>query len=138
MKEIVNNLKLKSTPESIAAVELFVEEITKQYCIEEDVFGNMIVSITEAVNNAIIHGNKREKSKFINISQFIEKTDKHQILSIKIKDEGDGFDYNNLADPTAPENIEMIGGRGLFLIKHLADYVIFNDSGNSIELQFKL
>ena len=134
----MGKLKLKSTQNSIAKVELFIEELTKQYNIEDDIYGNMIVSITEAVNNAIIHGNKRDESKFVNIFQDIDKFNKHQILSVKIEDEGEGFDYNNLIDPTAPENIEKIGGRGLFLIKHLADYVIFNDSGNSIELQFKL
>lgn len=137
MKKIVREISLKSNPESIIEVESFVEDLSARYKVGDDVFGNMIISITEAVNNAIIHGNKKQPSKSITITESIEETP-HKLLCIKIKDEGKGFDYNNLPDPTAPENLEMIGGRGVFLIKQLADYVIFNDSGNSIELQFRV
>jgi len=137
MKRIVKEIQLSSKPESIIEVENFVEELSSEYNVGDDVFGNMIISITEAVNNAIIHGNNQEPSKNIQIIQSIDD-DPHNILSVTIIDEGEGFDYNNLPDPTAPENLTMIGGRGIFLIKQLADYVIFNDKGNSIELQFKL
>lgn len=137
MKKIVREISLKSDPESIIEVESFVEDLSTKYNVGDDVFGNMIISITEAVNNAIIHGNKKEPSKKISILESLEETP-HKLLCISIKDEGEGFDYNNLPDPTAPENLEMIGGRGVFLIKQLADYVIFNDKGNSIELQFRV
>jgi len=137
MREIIEEITYLSELETIAKVESFVENLTTQYNIGDDLFGNMIVSITEAVNNAIIHGNKRVKSKKIHLTQSVE-SDSHILLCIKIEDEGDGFDYNNLPDPTAPENVNMVGGRGIFLIKHLADFVIFNDKGNSIELQFKI
>ena len=137
MNKIVTKISLNSSPESIIEVEAMVEGLCEKYNIGDDVFGNMIVSITEAVNNAIIHGNKRIESKLVSISQGFED-DSQNILIVKIEDEGEGFDYNNLPDPTAPENITMIGGRGIFLIKQLADLVIFNDNGNSIELHFKL
>lgn len=137
MKQIVKEITLQSNPESIIEVESFVEDLSSKYGLGDDVFGNMIISITEAVNNAIIHGNKRDASKKITIIESVENTS-YKLLCIKIQDEGEGFDYNNLPDPTAPENIEMIGGRGVFLIKQLADFVIFNDEGNSIELQFRV
>ena len=137
MKEIFYKISYPSEPETIAKVEAFVEKLTEQYHIGEDMFGNMIISVTEAVNNAIIHGNKRAKSKKVVLTQSIE-SDAHILLCIKIEDEGEGFDYNDLPDPTNPDNVSMIGGRGIFLIKHLADFVIFNDKGNSIELQFKI
>jgi serine/threonine-protein kinase RsbW len=137
MKKIVKEITLSSKPESIIEVESFVEDLSSRYNVEDDVFGNMIISITEAVNNAIIHGNKRDSSKSITIIESVEDSP-HKLLCIKIKDEGTGFDYNNLPDPTSPENIIMIGGRGVYLIKQLADYVIFNDEGNSIELQFRV
>ena len=55
-----------------------------------------------------------------------------------VTDEGTGFDYVHLADPTAPENVENLTGRGVFIMKHLADQCIFNTSGNEVELHFKI
>ncbi len=133
----MEKLLLPSIPESIIKVENFVEKLSDEYNIGDDVYGNMIISITEAVNNAIIHGNKKDANKKIQILQKL-KTEPQNCISIVIEDEGEGFNYNNLPDPTAPENLTMIGGRGIFLIKQLADLVIFNDKGNSIELHFKI
>jgi len=131
-----SNIKFKSAPENLNLVEEFIENTCEDCNIQADVFGNILVSVTEAVNNAIIHGNNSDE----NLDVFLEyKLDKElNKISFIISDEGDGFDYNNLPDPTAPENITMIGGRGVFLIKQLADWVIFNDAGNIIELQFKI
>jgi len=136
MIQTEEKLIIASIPENISAVENYVESICSEYDIDESVFGNILISLTEAVNNAIIHGNKRNPEKFVTISHSLENYPK--TLIIKIKDEGDGFNYMNLPDPTAPENIEMIGGRGVFLIKQLADVVIFSDKGETIELQFRI
>jgi serine/threonine-protein kinase RsbW len=54
-----------------------------------------------------------------------------------ISDEGTGFDYYNLPDPTAPENLEKETGRGVFLMKELADQVIFSENGRVVEMYFK-
>ena len=134
-----NNKKLEiaSLPENIVSVERYVENLCSEYNVDESVFGNMLISITEAVNNAILHGNKKDPNKMVTISHTMENT-KPKTLSIKIVDEGKGFDYLNLPDPTAPENLEMIGGRGVFLIKQLADVVIYSDKGDSVELQFRV
>lgn len=138
LKNKLNNIvTLSSLPQNIVKVEEFVESICIDYNIDDSIFGNMIISITEAVNNAIIHGNKKNPDKNVTISHFIY-SESPKILSVKVVDEGVGFDYLNLPDPTAPENLEMIGGRGVFLIKQLADFVIFSDKGDSIELQFKI
>ena len=59
-------------------------------------------------------------------------------LKIIVEDEGLGFDYNNLPDPTSPENLEKPGGRGIFLMKNLSDEVNFKDSGRLVELVFYL
>lgn len=136
MNQTEEKLIIASIPENISSVENYVESICSEYEIDDSVFGNILISLTEAVNNAIIHGNKRNPEKFVTISHSLENYPK--TLIIKIKDEGDGFNYMNLPDPTAPENIEMIGGRGVFLIKQLADLVIFSDKGETIELQFRI
>ena len=61
-----------------------------------------------------------------------------KIIGLKfiVTDEGSGFDPDSLPDPTAPENIEKVTGRGIFLMKHLADEVSFSESGNQVELIF--
>jgi serine/threonine-protein kinase RsbW len=91
------------------------------------------VAVTEAVNNAIIHGNKCNPDKKVKVYY---EVDGDRIM-FSVADEGTGFDYYNLPDPTAPENIEKPSGRGVFLMKHLADQVIFADNGKTVEMYFK-
>ncbi len=131
-----NFIKFKSLPESLTLVEEFIEKTCEESNVQMDVFGNILVSVTEAVNNAIYHGNKSNEDLDVRLECKLDEELKK--ISFIITDEGNGFDYNNLPDPTAPENITMIGGRGVFLIKQLADWVIFSDEGSVIELQFKL
>mgnify|MGYP006086328427 FL=1 len=136
MTNQVEKISFQSTPENLIIVEEFIENTCTNYNVGPDVFGNIMVAVTEAVNNAIYHGNLSLQEKQVQVRSIFEAKQKR--LSFVITDEGAGFEYNNLPDPTAPENITMIGGRGVFLIKQLADWVIFNDLGNSVELQFKL
>lgn len=136
MTHNLDKICFKSTPENLIQVEEFIERTCANYDVGPDVFGNILVAVTEAVNNAIYHGNNSSEDKSVNLTHTFDESLKK--LSFTVSDEGSGFDYNNLPDPTSPENITMLGGRGVFLIKQLADWVIFNDSGNSVELQFKL
>lgn len=131
--EIVT-MELNSQPESLSAVEKIVEDVKNKFKVNEDSYGNMLVALTEAVSNAIYHGNQLNPKKKINLSyQFSDGS-----LSFTIVDEGTGFDYYNLPDPTAPENLEKECGRGIFLMKHLSDQVIFSENGRVVELYFKI
>jgi serine/threonine-protein kinase RsbW len=94
----------------------------------------MLVALTEAVTNCIYHGNKSVAEKKVTI---ICQHSPHQI-SFTVSDEGSGFDYYNLPDPTAPENIEKSCGRGVFLMKNLTDQLIFSNNGSTVELTFRL
>ena len=134
--ETFQKLIIKSRQEDISKVETFVEDILKQNNVSEDSYGNILISVIEGVNNAINHGNKADESKEVELSYHISDNKKNIIF--KIKDEGNGFDYNNLPDPTEPENIENLGGRGVFLMKQLADMVIFENNGAIVELSFRL
>jgi serine/threonine-protein kinase RsbW len=127
-------LQLPSKTESIAQLEVLIEGLADKYQVAEDTFANMMTCLNEAVINAIIHGNKRDETKKVIINAEVEP----KRIIWTISDEGPGFDYNNLADPTAPENLENLTGRGVFIIKHLADQCIFNATGNEIELHFKI
>jgi serine/threonine-protein kinase RsbW len=125
---------VSSKPSNIVQIENFVEDFRQQHGISEDVYGNMLVAIIEAANNAIIHGNQTNSDKQVSICLLRSKN----IITCKIKDEGKGFDFNHVPDPTAPENIEKEGGRGIFLMKHLSDMVIFSNDGSHVEIQFRL
>jgi serine/threonine-protein kinase RsbW len=127
-------LQLPSKRESITLLENLIEEIADKHRISEDTFANMMTSLSEAAINAIVHGNKLDPNKKVIINAEID----NKRIIWTVTDEGDGFDYNNLADPTAPENIENLTGRGVFIIKHLADQYIFNAKGNEVELHFKI
>lgn len=130
----VTELQLKSQPESLGQVEKIIDELRATYDVSEDMFGNMLVAVTEAVTNAIYHGNKSDPNKKISIQYQL----KNNNLSFVIADEGSGFDFYNLPDPTAPENLEKECGRGIFLMKHLTDQLIFADNGRVVELNFKI
>ncbi|MEO6148663.1 MAG: ATP-binding protein [Mucilaginibacter sp.] len=127
-------LQLPSKYESINQLESLIEEIADKYSVEEDVFANMMTCLNEALMNAILHGNKLDENKRVIVNA--EADTKRVIWTIT--DEGEGFDYTHLADPTAPENLENLTGRGVFIIKHLADQCIFNARGNEVELHFKI
>jgi len=134
---IKRNQELEFTSEikNIYKVEKFIEEISDLYHINNTYFGNLMIAITEAVTNAIVHGNANDNSKIVRV-EF--KSDKRG-LSFRVIDEGFGFDFKNLPNPINAENGDVDNvGRGIFLIQSLADEVNFNESGNEIELIFQI
>ena len=130
----MNSIKLEipSLTENIRIIESFIDNAKEKFQLNDDIYGNIMISVTESVNNAIKHGNQNITSKNVSISLILNES----LLKFRIEDEGIGFDYHNLPDPTAPENIEKPGGRGIFLMKHLADEVIFSENGSVVELIF--
>ncbi len=127
-------LQFPSKIENINLVEQLVDDIIQQYSISSDVYGNLLVSMVEAVNNAIIHGNKLDESKIVKIEYEIINGE----FIFSVKDEGNGFDYNNIPDPTTPENIEKPHGRGIFLISHFADELKFEENGSKLWVKLKI
>jgi serine/threonine-protein kinase RsbW len=124
----------KSEIKNINLVERLIDDISAKYQLHSDVYGKLLLAVVEAVNNAIVHGNKLECDKDV-VLQY-EISDKN--IQFVITDNGSGFNYENLPDPTKPENIEKTHGRGIFLMKHLADEVEFNDKGNEVRVTFNL
>lgn len=130
----MNKIKIQipSLPENIRMIESFIDNAKEKFELEDDIYGNIMIAVTEAVNNAIKHGNKNDKSKNVDLSLMLEETQ----IRFEVRDFGDGFDYQNLPDPTAPENLEKPGGRGIFLMKNLSDEVSFKEDGKVVELNF--
>ena len=127
-------MKISSKSENMILVERMIEDVCDLFEVGEDNFGNILIAVTEAVNNAIQHGNKYDPAKHIQISF---KSSKNQI-SFVVQDEGSGFDFTKIPDPTSPENIEKPHGRGIFLMNSLADKVEFEDHGKIVQLYFNL
>ncbi len=130
----MNSIKIEipSLSENIRIIESFIDNAKEKFNLNDDIYGNIMIAVTESVNNAIVHGNNSDKSKNVLITLLLEE----QLIKFRIQDEGKGFNFHNLPDPTAPENISKPGGRGIFLMKHLSDEVHFTEDGRIVELTF--
>jgi len=132
MKSI--KISIPSLIENIQVIESFIDNAKEEFEINDDMYGNIMISVTECISNAIVHGNQSDSSKLVHLELQMEPG----LLRCSIEDEGNGFDFNQLPDPTDPENIEKIGGRGIFLMKHLSDEVKFEEGGKKTVLSFYL
>ena len=127
-------LLIPSKTENIVLVEKLVDDVCDLFDIKEEIYGHILVALTEAVNNGLQHGNKANPNKNIEVTFKV----KDDTLYFTVKDQGPGFDFSNLPDPTDPKNIEKPTGRGIFLMKHLCDAVAFEEKGTKVILEFKL
>ena len=128
-------LQFSSLPDNFKMLYNLLDEFKRLYNISDDIAANIELVVGEAINNAIMHGNKGDANKMVSVSAEVNS---EHVLAVIVQDQGDGFDYNKVADPTLPENIENPTGRGVFLMKHLADMIIFSNNGSMVEMQFRL
>ena len=131
--ELIEQLVLPSSLESISKVEAFIARFYGNNDHIRDSYGNILIAITEGVTNSILHGNRNDLSKRIHLEMEVADSE----VFFTISDEGDGFDYNNVPDPTLPENLEKLNGRGIFLMRSLADSISFEENGSKIKLTFR-
>lgn len=134
-KLLYRKLELDSTPNVIHKVEGTIDQIRTELDIRDDVYGNVMVAVTEAVNNSVVHGNQSDPTKKVFLD--FEMENQYRLV-VRVRDEGPGFDPHQLSDPTAPENLENIGGRGVFLMRQLADELAFLDDGRVVEMVFNI
>ncbi|CCZ81071.1 hypothetical protein CE91St19_28860 [Odoribacter laneus] len=127
-------LSISSEVGNIIKVENFIESFSETFSLPPDLFGKISLSIIEAVNNAILSGNKLDASKQVCLEAWEENNKFH----VSIEDEGQGFDYNHIPDPTLPDNILKDAGRGLYIMKTLSDELIFEKNGAKVTLIFDL
>lgn len=127
-------LKLSSNVRSVSKVEPFVEKLVSRYNLDPNRKCDILVSLTEAVTNAIVHGNCESEDKLVKVSTKREKG----CISLQVSDEGSGFDMRQLPDPTTPERILECGGRGVFLMKQLCDNLCFRNNGSTVEMRFRI
>ncbi len=126
-------IQFPSAMENINLVEKLVDEVCAEYQVKEEYYGELLIGMTEAVNNAMVHGNKLDPARQVKVLFDVAGD---RILRFTVEDEGPGFDYDHLPDPTAPENIEKPHGRGVFLMRQLSDSCQFLDGGRVVVLDF--
>lgn len=132
MSSVTGKMVIPSDPEKIVEVDAFAEELIAKLRFTQDQRDDIAISLSEAVNNAIMHGNKGDSSKnvTIHLEEFLEG------LRIEVTDQGNGFVVNEVKDPTNPENLLEEHGRGLLIIRHLMDEVNVQalNGGTRVEL----
>ena len=127
-------LKINSGSVTLHEIETFIEDIFKSFGLSHTDFNRSMLCVKEAVTNSIVHGNKLDGNKQVSIMAY--KCNKY--LYFKIIDEGEGFDYSQISDPTSEENILKESGRGLFLIKNVCDGFSFKDKGKVLEIKINI
>ncbi|MEO6166302.1 MAG: ATP-binding protein [Chitinophagales bacterium] len=128
----LREMEFSSVPENINLIEVLVEELKAELGLSEEAEANILVSLSEAVNNAIFHGNQSDPQKKVKIS--VEKLEKELVFCIE--DQGVGFNDLEVKDPTAIENLDKPTGRGIFLMRNLADRLEFCEGGRKVVITF--
>jgi serine/threonine-protein kinase RsbW len=122
-------LEIESTPNNLITVEEFVNYFSVELGLDQEKINGLLLAVTEATTNAIIHGNKNNKLKIVRIYVFVDGPN----ITIKIKDEGKGFDPSIVPDPTDPENLLKDSGRGLYLMRVYMDGLTYNQTPEGTE-----
>ncbi|MGB1242195.1 MAG: ATP-binding protein [Chitinophagales bacterium] len=127
-------LQLSSHPQNIRLVEPYVLKVKKRFNIDDEVYFNILLVLTEAVNNCILHGNQEDPRKHVHIRM----NPKQNALYFVIRDEGEGFNPERLPDPTQPDRLACANGRGVFLMRQLSNNVQYSNDGRQVEISFLL
>jgi len=128
------HLEIESDSKNLITVEEFINYFAVELNLKEDKINGLLISITEAITNAIKHGNKSDKNKLV----FVDVTVEDDYLIIKVKDQGEGFNPAEIPDPTHPENLLKDSGRGIYLMKIYLDEITFNKTKEGMETILKL
>lgn len=129
----VYSLELKSEFTEAEKIPDFVEMISDQSGLDESLTHRIMLALSEAVTNAIVHGNKEIRDKKVSIKITINSS----MIVIDIQDEGEGFNPDDIPDPVDEKNLLATGGRGLFLMEEFADHVEYRNKGRLVIMKFE-
>lgn len=134
MNERTYSIEITSDPQNLITVEEFVSFLSAEANLNPDRLAGLLIAVTEATTNAIIHANKKDPEKIVKISASIDEN----YLTITVKDQGTGFDPEKIPDPTAPENLMKDSGRGLYLMRVYAEELKYNLTPEGTETILKI
>lgn len=129
-KEIV----ISSDTLNLNQVEFFIEEIFDFLHLDKSILNKVLLCVNEAVINSISHGNRYDENKKVTVQSFFCR----EYLFFRVIDEGSGFNFSDLPDPTDEENIKKFCGRGIFIMKKISDAIFFREKGNVVEFKIKI
>ena len=128
------HLRFASKKRNVRHATKFLTEVRKNISLDDELYGNILIALTEAVNNAIVHGNKCDENKYISI-----RCDRYRNrLEFSITDEGQGFNPDIIPNPLAEENLMKEGGRGVHIIRTLTDRMKFKIQPGGMEIRFSI
>jgi serine/threonine-protein kinase RsbW len=127
-------LMLGSSYAELERVEGLLNQLQQALGFDDDFYARLMLSVSEAATNAVVHGNKLDLSKKVMIQAKANTT----ILTFTITDEGNGFDPEDIANPVDEENLLNTSGRGVFLMREYTDEIEFQDDGRKLILTFNL
>ena len=127
---------LSSHLDELLRLDPLITELLETWGVPEELQSGLLVAVTEAVSNAIIHGNKQDTSKQVHL--LLERLPGTPWLRVVVEDEGEGFDPNSIPDPTTDERLMVESGRGVFLMRAFADEVNYLKGGRCVELKFRV
>lgn len=132
--KLIHTLTLQSTYEEVERVEELLNTLQEELSFGDDFYARLMLAVSEAATNGIVHGNKLDASKEVEIKVY--RSD--QKLIFETKDQGQGFDPEEIPDPLAEENLLKTSGRGVFLMEEYADAVDYSENGTCLTLTFNL
>ena len=125
---------ISSQLKELNRIERLTEKIAKKLDFSEDQQDNLAIAVTEAVGNAIVHGNKKDPNKKVYIAFQLGE----DWVEVSVRDEGEGFDPKTLSDPLDPNNLMKESGRGIFILKSLMDDVSFSFTSKGTTIRFRM
>jgi len=132
--KLLQTLTLKSTYEEVERVEQLLNTLQEDLGFNDEFYARLMLTVSEAATNGILHGNKLDESKTVELSAYKED----EKLIFETKDQGDGFNPDDVPDPLAEENLLKTSGRGVFLMEEYADSVEYSEGGTKLKLVFNL
>lgn len=134
MTNVSEILTIHSDKKALGKVEKFLFNVFEKYRLPQTCFNKVLLCVSEAVVNSIEHGNKNDLEKEV----VIQIKCKNDNLCVEVRDEGDGFNFKNLDNPTIGENIKKETGRGIHIMKSLCTQVKFRNEGKCVQIKIDL
>ena len=130
--ELIRDVEVRGSEGYLSFLDGFVDDLSRDEGIDEDTVSNIVIAMSEAMNNAYLHGNGGVDSLPIVIKVYRDGGG----FSFSVLDCGKGFDFGQLREDLNDDILDVPGGRGIFIMRALADEVVFNDAGNQVTLKF--
>ena len=131
---MIKEVQVRGAEGYLSFLDALVEDLRVSHAFGDDVASNVVISVSEALNNAFLHGNRGKHDLPITIRVY----DEGDMLCFAVLDSGKGFDYELLRDDLSDDLLDVPGGRGIFIMRALADDVTFNEQGNEAVLRFRI